>query len=335
MKRACVIGAGGWGTALGVLLARQGVEVALWGYDPVHVAEMRETRRNETYLPGIELPEEVTPVAGLEAAVKGAELVLCVTPSKAVRQVAGQLFESDALPQGVPLLSCTKGIEHGTGLRMSEILEAAFPRNPVAVLSGPSHAEEVVCGAPTAVVIGTADEGLATRLQSVFSGETFRAYRSSDVAGIELGGALKNVYALAAGVSDGLGLGDNTKAALITRSLAEMVRLGVELGGRKETFQGLSGVGDLMVTCFSRHSRNRGVGERLGRGETIEAILASMKMVAEGVPTTRSARECARRGGIEVPVIDQVYAILWEGKPPAEALASLMGRELRAEEDVA
>ncbi len=214
---------------------------------------------------------------------------------------------------------------------MSQILGEKLPGHPVAVLSGPSHAEEVVRMAPTAVVLGCAQEEVAARLQTAFSNAHFRAYTSADVTGIEIGGALKNIFAIAAGVSDGLGLGDNTKAALVTRSLAEMIRLGTAMGGRVETFQGLSGIGDLMVTCFSRHSRNRAVGERLAQGESVQSIAASMKMVAEGVPTTYSAWECARRLKVQTPIIDEIRSLL-EGECTAkEALARLLARDPRAE----
>jgi glycerol-3-phosphate dehydrogenase (NAD(P)+) len=236
-----------------------------------------------------------------------------------------------ALREDAVLLSCTKGVERGSGLRMSEIIAESFPRNPLAVLSGPSHAEEVARRMPTAVVLGCVDAGIAQRLQQAFSTPFFRAYTSEDVAGIEFGGALKNVFALAAGVSDGLGLGDNSKAALVTRALAELVRLGTALGGQRETFQGLSGIGDLMVTCFSRHSRNRAVGEHLGRGELLGAIIASMNMVAEGVPTTYSAFECARRLGIVTPIIDEMRALLDGVHSPQQTLANLLNRDLRQE----
>ena len=216
---------------------------------------------------------------------------------------------------------------------MSQVLHEIFPRNPIAVLSGPSHAEEVARFMPTAVVLGSEDARVAEKLQRTFSSKNFRAYTSTDVAGIEVGGALKNIFAIAAGVSDGLGFGDNSKAALVTRSLAEMVRLGSALGGRRETFMGLGGVGDLIVTCFSRHSRNHNVGERLGRGETMEQISASMVMVAEGVPTTLSARECARKLNVSTPIIDEIYAILYENKSPRDALLALLSREPRPEED--
>ncbi len=328
-----ILGAGGWGTALGIVLAARGRRVRLWGHDPAHVERLRARRENATYLPGVELPKSIEPTSSL-GDLDRVGLVLFVTPSRALREVAGQLAASaGGLPESVPLLSCTKGIEHGSGRRMSEILREFFPRNPVAALSGPSHAEEVARGTPTAVVLGATEAAVAAELQGIFNGEALRAYTTDDLAGVELGGALKNVFALAAGVSDGLGLGDNAKAALVTRALAEMIRLGTRLGGRRETFQGLSGIGDLMVTCFSRHSRNRQVGERLGRGETLAAITGSMRMVAEGVPTARSAWECARRCGVESPITDQVYALLYEGRPPAAALRELLERDPRPERD--
>ncbi len=326
-----VLGAGSWGTALAAWLAARGQPATLWGHDPEHIALLRATRRNDKYLPGTGLPEGVHPTPDL-ADVAGADLVLFVTPSRAIREVAGRLA-AVALAPGAVLLSCTKGIEFGTGLRPSEILTQTLSRHEAAVLSGPSHAEEVARGGPTALVLGAARPETAARLQALFNAAALRAYTSDDLAGIELGGALKNIFALAAGVSDGLGFGDNAKAALVTRSLAELVRLGGRLGGRRETFQGLSGIGDLMVTCFSRHSRNRHVGERLGRGETLANITASMSMVAEGVPTARSAHALARKLGVETPVIDQVHAILYEGRAPADVLRDLFLRDPRPERD--
>ena len=330
-QKIAVLGAGSWGTALAVWLASHGHAVALWGHDPAHIDHLRASGTNDKYLPGVALPSGVTPVAELTATA-GADLVLFVTPSRALREVAGQLRAAGGGPAlDATLLSCTKGIEYGSGARMTEILAECLPGRAVAVLSGPSHAEEVARQSPAAVVIGCAQEETAGRLQTLFNAGTLRAYTGEDVAGIELGGALKNIFAIAAGVSDGLGFGDNAKAALVTRCLAELVRLGVCLGGQRETFQGLSGIGDLMVTCFSRHSRNRRVGERLGRGETLEAIASSMSMVAEGVPTTRSVHSRARALGIETPVLDQVHAILYEGRPPAEALRGLFLREPKPE----
>jgi glycerol-3-phosphate dehydrogenase (NAD(P)+) len=328
-QHAGIIGAGSWGTALAVILHENRLPVTMWGHDAAHIEKVAATRENTPYLPGIQLPEALRLTTALED-LASCDLVLLVTPSKAVREVAARL-STTTLPESAVLLSCTKGVERGSGLRMSEILAECFPRNPVAVLSGPSHAEEVVRRMPTAVVLGCAQPAVCRRLQQAFATSFFRPYTSEDVAGIELGGALKNIFALAAGVSDGLGLGDNSKAALITRSLAELIRLGEALGGRRETFQGLSGIGDLMVTCFSRHSRNRAVGERLGRGERLADIIASMNMVAEGVPTTYSAHECARRLGVETPIIDQMRALLDGTLSPREVLANLITRETKAE----
>ncbi len=330
-EKISILGAGSWGTALAVWLAARGQPVTLWGHDPEHIRRLRETRLNETYLPCVPLPPTIAPVEDL-AEVAGSDLVIFVTPSRALREVAGQMAAVPLAP-GAVLLSCTKGIEFGSGLRMSQVLADCLPGPDVAVLSGPSHAEEVARHSPTAIVLGTPNGDAATRLQTLFNAAALRAYTSDDVAGIELGGALKNIFAIAAGVSDGLGFGDNAKAALVTRSLAELVRLGVRLGGRRETFQGLSGMGDLMVTCFSRHSRNRQVGERLGQGESIEAITGSMRMVAEGVPTTRSAFAVARGHDLETPVTDQVHAVLYEGRAPAEALRGLFLRDPRPESD--
>jgi len=331
MKKIAVIGAGGWGTALAILLSERGLPITIWGYDKAHVDEMNRTRLNLPFLPGVTLPENLTATNSM-ADTADADLIVIVPPSKAMRSVAQQLALTPPRPE-VPLLSCTKGIELHSGKLMTQILQESLPNNPIAALSGPSHAEEVARKAPTAVAVGCADHEIAKQLQQIFSTPNFRAYTSEDVTGMELGGALKNIFAIGAGVCDGLGLGDNTKAAYVTRALAELIRLGVALGGKRETFQGLSGIGDLMVTCFSRHSRNRGVGERLGKGETLEQISGSMAMVAEGVPTTLSAFECARKLGIETPIVDQIHAILYEGKAPGKATMELLNRDPRPEED--
>ena len=329
MNRIAVIGAGGWGTALANLMASKGLPVTLWGFEPHHVAELQATRINTPFLPGIRLHDNVTATSEMADAAD-AELLLVVPPSKGMRGVATRLAAVN--PKGI-LVSFTKGIEQGTGMRMSEILREALPSSHIAVLSGPSHAEEVATSMPTAVVLGCEDTAIATKVQLALNSQTFRVYTSTDVAGIELGGALKNIFAIAAGVSDGLGFGDNSKAALVTRALVELVRLGTALGGRRTTFRGLSGIGDLMVTCFSRHSRNRSVGERLGRGETPEQIAASMQMIAEGVPTALSAYECARRLGIETPIIDAVHGLLYTGKSGREVMLEILSREPKPEED--
>ena len=324
-----IIGAGSWGTALALLLHGNGIPVTMWVHDAEHVRDIAARRENKVCLPGVALPEalRLTPELG---DLSECDLLLLVTPSKAIREVAARLSAS-GVRDGAVLLSCTKGVERGSGLRMSEVIAEHFPNHPLAVLSGPSHAEEVARKMPTCVVLGCGDSGIAQELQRAFTAPFFRAYTTDDIAGVELGGALKNIFALAAGASDGLGLGDNAKAALVTRALVELGRLGTALGGKRETFMGLSGVGDLMVTCFSRHSRNRSVGERLGKGERLADIVASMQMVAEGVPTAYSAFECARKLGIETPIIDQVKAILDGAVAPAAAMARLLGRDPKPE----
>ena len=332
-KKISVIGAGGWGTALALLLAENRAQVRLWAHNPAVAEELVSKRTNESYLSGVRLPPNVYATGNLDDALD-AELILIVTPSKALREVAQQIATKGP-QQNTVLVSCTKGIEHDTGKLMTQILEECLPNHQVGVLSGPNHAEEVAQRIPAAGVIGSKHADLLPHLQKTFSLPSFRAYTSDDVMGIQLGGALKNIFAIAAGVSDGFNMGDNAKAGLVTRSLAEMMRLGVALGGRQETFFGLSGVGDLMVTCFSRHSRNRKVGERLGRGESPAQIQASMKMVAEGVPTTLSAWQCAQRYKIEAPVTSEVYATLYQDKPPHEAMWELLGRPPRAEADKA
>jgi len=324
-----VIGAGSWGTALALALHWNGQPVTICGHDAEHIADMRLKAENTTYLPGIKLPDSLKLTASLDD-LKACDLILLVTPSKALREVSSLLFAMEPRKDAV-LLSCTKGVERGSGKRMSEIVAEYFPENPIAVLSGPSHAEEVARKKPTCVVLGCTIETVSKRLQKAFSSSFFRGYTSDDVAGIELGGALKNIFALAAGVSDGIKLGDNAKAALVTRGLVEISRVGLALGGRRETFMGLSGIGDLMVTCFSQHSRNRAVGERLGRGERLADIIASMHMVAEGVPTTYSAYECARKFDLETPIIDQIKHILDGSVSAKEAITRLFERDLKPE----
>ncbi len=330
MKTA-VIGAGSWGTALALVLARQGHEVALWARGDAFTAQLIRERENTPYLPGIRLPDSIQPTHRM-ADCAGAEMVLLVPPSIALREIVAEMARAK-FSTGSVLVSCTKGIEFDSGKRMTEIIAEHFPANPVAALSGPSHAEEVARERPTCVVVGSDDHAVAVGVQRAISGKAFRAYTSDDVAGIELGGALKNIFAIAAGISDGLGLGDNTKAALVTRALAEMVRLGVALGGRPETFRGLSGCGDLMVTCFSQHSRNRGLGERIAKGETPTQIAASMRMIAEGVPAARSAQQRALQYNIPTPIIAEIFSILYENAQPAEAMHRLLARDPRPECD--
>ncbi len=329
MNSTAIIGAGSWGTALAVLWAQDNRAIVLWGKSPERITAIQDTRENPDYLPGVCLPKNVRATHEFADCV-AADLVVFVTPSMALRQIAERLRHA-GLNRDATLLSCSKGIEHGSGKRMSEILSEVFPGQTIAVLSGPNMAVEVARGLPTATVIGCDNESCATELQSFLGSELFRIYSSNDVISIELGGALKNVFALPAGVSDGLGLGDNSKAALVTRAMAELLRLGTAMGGNAATFYGLSGVGDLIATCFSQHSRNRRVGERLGHAETLAQIQADMQMVAEGIPTAKSAYECARRLGVETPIIDQVYAVLYEDKPLLFAMQQLLGRDPKAE----
>jgi glycerol-3-phosphate dehydrogenase (NAD(P)+) len=326
--RTAILGAGNWGIALATLWAQRRNEITLWGHNPARVTRLAATRGKTEALPGVALPESVTVTSNLDDCA-GADLVVVVTPSTALRGVATALRPH--LSENAVLLSCTKGIEHGTGMRMTEILREILPGHTAAVLSGPNLAVEVSRGLPTATVLGCEQADCAEELQQHLGSPHFRIYSSDDTAGIELGGALKNVFAITAGASDGLGFGDNSKAALVTRCLAEMLRLGTAMGGRAATFYGLSGAGDLVATCFSHHSRNRRVGEQLGRGVDLEEIKASMKMVAEGIPTTESAFECARRLGVETPIIDQAYAILYQNRKPQDALQELLSRDQKPE----
>jgi glycerol-3-phosphate dehydrogenase (NAD(P)+) len=324
-----ILGTGGWGTALAVLWASRGNEILLWGRTSQRVREIAESRVNPDYLPNTRVPRNVCLTSALGDCA-AADLIVFVTPSVALREVASGL-RAELTNEKVILMSCTKGIEHGTGMRMSQILAEKFPGNPIAVLSGPNLAVEVAHGLPSATVLGCRDESLAEELQATLGSSRFRVYTSHEIVGIELGGALKNIFAIPAGVSDGFGFGDNSKAALVTRSLAELLRLGVAMGGDARTFQGLSGVGDLIATCFSPHSRNRRLGEQLGQGKRLADITQGMKTVAEGIPTARSAFECARKLGIETPIVDQVYAVLHENKSPAQAMQELLSRDQKSE----
>ena len=329
LRTTAIVGAGGWGTALSVLWANKGNDVVLWGHTPSRVEQIRQTRENREYLPGITLPESIRLTSEFEDCAS-ADLVVFATPSIALRTVASGFREMLANKNAV-LLSCTKGIEHGSGKRMSQILAELFPDHTIAVLSGPNLAMEIARGLPTASVLACSKPEYAPELQDQLGSVRFRIYTGDELPGIELGGALKNIFAIAAGASDGLGLGDNSKAALVTRALAEMIRLGTAMGGELPTFYGLSGAGDLILTCFSRHSRNRRVGEQLGCGQSLQQITSSMQMVAEGIPTAKSAFECARKLKIDTPIIDQVYALLYENKSAGDALTDLLGREQKTE----
>lgn len=329
LESAAILGTGSFGTALACLLEPKLDAVRLIGRDPAQAAAINRDRHNPQYLTGVALGPKVTAGTDIAAAVS-CGLVVFAVPTAATRSAARALAAA-GLPPGIPLVSCAKGIELETGERMSQILGGMFPENPVAALSGPNHAEEIAAGLATCAVIGSNDAALARRLQELFTLPHFRSYTTDDIAGLEFGGAIKNVYAIAAGMAQGLGLGDNAVAALVTRALAEMTRLGTALGARPETFAGLSGVGDLIVTCYSPHSRNHRVGLAIGRGESLESAVAALGMVAEGVPNTRSIHDLASRSGVRTPIIDAVFRILYDGKPAAQAMRELLNRDPRPE----
>ncbi len=330
-SRASVLGDGGWGTTLGLLLLEKGFKVRVWGVDPGYTARVQRTRANPKFLPHVSLPEGISFGSDPGECLEGAELVVSALPTQYLRS-ALPVFKP-FLPAGAPLVSCSKGMEEGTGLLPTQVLEEVLdPKGPVVVLSGPSHAEEVVRGLPASLVAASREPSWAEKIQETFSSDHFRVYTSRDPLGVELGGALKNIVAIAAGICDGLGLGDNAKSALMARGLAEMARFGTRLGARAETFYGLSGLGDLVTTCVSPHGRNRAVGERLGEGETLELILNSMEMVAEGIWTTRAVREKARALGVELPITEAVYRVLFLGRSPGEEVRRLMLRAPRPED---
>jgi glycerol-3-phosphate dehydrogenase (NAD(P)+) len=333
--KAVVIGGGSWGTALAAVLAQRGHDVVQWARESDQARSINETHQNTRYLPGIPLPPNLRATSDLGEAVSGRRLVVSVVPSHAVRDVMAR-----AVPQLAPdaiVVSASKGIEWGTLAIMSDVLGEVLPpplRGRVAVLSGPSFAKETVQGQPTAVVVASLDAAIAVEVQAAFQQETFRVYTSHDVVGVELAGALKNVIAVAAGMAEGMGLGHNTKAALMTRGLAELSRLAEKKGADPLTLAGLAGMGDLVLTCTGGLSRNRQVGEALGRGETLEQILARMNQVAEGVKTAKSSRELALREGVDMPIVEQVYKVIYEGQPAKQALYNLLRREAKAEREL-
>ena len=329
MKKVSVIGAGSWGSALAVLLANNGHEVTLWTHDP-HEIEMLSTKREQQEkLPGVKLPDNIAIEADLETALTDEDVVVMAVPSPVVRTVAKQM--SSFVKDGQIIVNVAKGIEDVTYKTLSDIIEEEIPNAEVCVLSGPSHAEEVGIGIPTTVVIGAKNKKTAEMLQDVFMNKVFRVYTSSDIIGIELGGALKNVIALAAGTVDGLGYGDNTKAALMTRGIAELTRLGEAMGGKPETFSGLTGVGDLIVTCTSVHSRNRKAGYLMGKGMTAEEAMKEVKMVVEGVYSAKAALGLAKKCNVAVPIVEAVNRVLFENADPKEEVSNLLLRERKQE----
>ena len=333
-EKIAVLGSGSWGTALARSLADKGHEVRLWSRRPAQAAAMQTSRTNPDYLPGIRLPDTLRATSDLPDALEGAGLVLSAVPTHGLRQTLDQA--APFLPAHAPILSATKGIEESSLKLVSGIFEDHLPEQRhglLCYLGGPSFAKEVALGMPTAVVVASARPESGTQWQEALASERLRVYTTDDVVGIEVGGALKNVIAIAAGVGDGLGFGHNTRAAIITRGLAEITRLAVKLGAHPLTLSGLGGMGDLVLTCTGDLSRNRRVGLELGAGKTLEQILAGMNQVAEGVRTTRSAHDLARREGVEMPIVDAMYRILYEHQAPLEATVELMSRRSRAERD--
>ncbi|HEY4885942.1 MAG TPA: NAD(P)H-dependent glycerol-3-phosphate dehydrogenase [Myxococcales bacterium] len=330
--RAAVIGGGSWGTALAAVLGGNGHEVVVWAHDPDVARALTEKHENPKYLRGLRLPDRVSGAHDLGQALAGAELVVAASPSHVTRAVMSDALP--ALPKATPIVCATKGIENDSLLTMHEVLEDVLPAemHPYLVcLSGPSFAKETVLRLPTAVVVASPWEKMAQRVQRWFSNDYFRVYTSIDVAGVELGGSLKNVCAIAAGISDGMGFGSNTRAAIMTRGLAELVRLAVKKGANPLTLSGLAGMGDLVLTCTGELSRNRAVGLGLGRGERLRDILAGMTQVAEGVRTAKSVHDLAQKLGVDVPLHEAIYRILYEELPPKAALQSLTSRELKSE----
>ncbi len=327
-----VLGAGGWGTTLAILLHYNGHNVTLWEYNKSYAKDLIKKRINTDYLPGIKIPKEILITSDIEESSDNKNLIVLAVPSQFLRGVVKKInfhWIDDAI-----LVSVSKGIEKNTLMTMSQMLKDVFPHiseNQIGVISGPSHAEEVSQRVPTAVVAASVDIETSKAIQAAFMTSYFRVYASTDILGVELGGAFKNIIAIGAGIIDGAGFGDNTKAAIMTRGVAEISRLGLAMGARPETFAGLSGMGDLIVTCMSRHSRNRFVGEQIGKGGKLKQILKSMEQVAEGVETTRSAKQLASKIDIETPITNEVYKILFEDKDPVKATTDLMTRDMKTE----
>ena len=329
MAKISVLGSGSWGLALALLLHNNGHEVLLWSARPENARKLREKRENPDRLPGVRLPDEIDVLTDMERALKDVDVTVLAVASPYIRSTAHKMAPFVCKDQKI--VNVAKGIEEKTLKTLSEVIEEEIPQGNVAVLSGPSHAEEVGRGLPTTCVISAHTQEVAEYLQSIFMSPVFRVYTTPDILGVELGGALKNVIALAAGTADGLGYGDNTKAALITRGITEIGRLGKKMGAQMDTFYGLSGIGDLIVTCASKHSRNRKAGYLIGQGYTMEEAMKEVQMVVEGVYSARAARELAEKYEVEMPIITEVNRVLFEGKSAAEAVMDLMLRDKKVE----
>ena len=329
MRNISIIGDGGWGTTLAMLLSGKGHNVTLWGAFPEYVETVKAKRVNAKFLPGVKIPHEVNITSSLNEAIENKEIIVLAVPSQYMRSVLTRLTPYKL--SGKVFMSVTKGIENKTLKRMSEIAHELLGRIDICVLSGPSIAHEVAQGSPTTLVASSGNLALAKEIQDVFITDRFRVYTNSDIAGVELGGSLKNIIAIAAGISDSLGFGTNAKAALLTRGLIEMARLGVAMGAKKDTFYGLSGLGDLTTTCISKYSRNHHFGEEIGKGKSLKEALKETEMVVEGVATTESAYELAKNHKVEIPIISEIYKVLYENKDPKKGVHDLMTRSPREE----
>lgn len=329
MSKVSVIGAGSWGTALAILLEKNGHHVTLWSHREEEAKELAKIREHKSKLPGVQIPEGIEITGDLENALTEKEVIVFAVPSVAVRSTARKV--APYIKKGQLIVNVAKGIEETTLMTLTDIIEEEIPGAKGCVLSGPSHAEEVSRGLPTTCVVGAKDKETAEFLQNIFMNPVFRVYISPDILGIELGGALKNVIALAAGTADGLGYGDNTKAALITRGITEIARLGIAMGAKADTFYGLSGIGDLIVTCASKHSRNRKAGYLMGQGRSMRQAMDEVNMVVEGVYSAKAGLALSQKYKVEMPIIEQVNKVLFEGKAPADAVRELMVRDKKIE----
>lgn len=324
MEKLCILGAGSWGSALGLVLAKKGYQVNMWTLSEEQAEKINRTRENIDYLPGVLFPNNITLTTDIENAIKDSKIIVLAVPSQAIRSVCKQIktFVND----NQIIVDVAKGLEKGTGLRLSQVCEQELPNNPYVTLSGPSHAEEVAKDIPTTVVVASKDLEIAQRVQDIFMSPKFRVYTNPDIVGVELGGALKNIIAFGAGICDGLGYGDNAKAALMTRGIREIGRLGQAMGANSSTFAGLSGIGDLIVTCTSMHSRNRRAGILIGEGKNLEETLKEVKMVVEGITATEVAYEVAKDLKIDMPITNAIYSVLHNGSNPNEVVIELMMR---------
>lgn len=326
-----VIGDGSWGTTLAVYLAKKGYAVKLWGPFPEYIRQMRQNHYNPKFLPGVRFPEKLTLVEKLDVVLQESDIIVFAIPSQYASKILGKISKTGVKLSKRIFVSVTKGIEKTSLRRISEIVRAEFGNIPFAVLSGPTISAEVAKGIPTTAVVASRDMRIARKVQEVFNSDSFRIYTNTDVVGVELGGSIKNIIAIACGVCDGLGLGTNAKAAIVTRGLAEMARLGTALGGKAKTFSGLTGLGDLVTTCFSPQSRNRSVGEQLGKGKSVKQIVGAMDMVAEGVETAKGVYRLSQKHKIPMPITAEIYQIIVRNKKPSDALTDLMSRKVKAE----